>query len=102
MPAPAPRPTHGSAFSAGRTTMALPQIVSRDEWLEARKAFLAEEKAFTRRRDALNATRRRLPMVRIEQDYAFTGPDGRATLLDLFEGRRQLIVTHFMFDPGWD
>jgi predicted dithiol-disulfide oxidoreductase (DUF899 family) len=82
--------------------MALPQIVSRDEWVAARKAFLAEEKAFTRRRDELNATRRRLPMVRIENEYAFTGPDGHATLLDLFEGRRQHFVTHFMFDPRWD
>jgi len=83
-------------------TMALPQIVSRDEWVVARKAFLAEEKAFTRRRDALNAARRGLPMVRIEKEYAFTGPDGQASLLDLFDSRRQLMVTHFMFDPRWD
>jgi predicted dithiol-disulfide oxidoreductase (DUF899 family) len=82
--------------------MALPQIVSRDEWVAARKALLAEEKALTRQRDALNAARRGLPMVRIEKDYAFTGPDGRASLLDLFEGRRQLMVTHFMFGPDWD
>ncbi len=82
--------------------MALPQIVSRDEWLAARKALLAEEKALTRRRDVLNAERRRLPMVRIDKDYRFTGPEGEVTLLDLFEGCRQLIVTHFMFDPRWD
>lgn len=82
--------------------MALPQIVSRDEWLAARKALLAEEKALTRRRDALNASRRRLPMVRIDKDYRFAGPDGAAGLLDLFDGRRQLIVTHFMFAPTWD
>jgi predicted dithiol-disulfide oxidoreductase (DUF899 family) len=82
--------------------MALPQIVSRGEWQAARKALLAEEKALTRRRDALNAERRRLPMVRIDKDYRFTGPEGEVTLLDLFEGCRQLIVTHFMFDPRWD
>ena len=82
--------------------MDLPDVVSRDEWLAARTELLAEEKQMTRRRDALNAKRRRLPMVAIEKDYVFTGPDGEATLLDLFEGRRQLIVRHFMFDPSWD
>jgi predicted dithiol-disulfide oxidoreductase (DUF899 family) len=82
--------------------MSLPQIVPRDEWLNARKALLAKEKELTRTRDALNAERRRLPMVRIEKDYAFQGPQGRATLLDLFDGRRQLIVQHFMFDPRWE
>jgi predicted dithiol-disulfide oxidoreductase (DUF899 family) len=82
--------------------MSLPQVVSRDEWLVARKELLAKEKAATRARDALNAERRRLPMVEIEKDYVFEGPDGKASLLDLFEGRRQLIVDHFMFDPTWD
>ncbi len=82
--------------------MSLPQVVSRDEWLVARKELLAEEKELTRRRDALNAERRRLPMVEIEKDYVFEGPDGEASLLDLFDGRRQLIVGHFMFDPSWD
>jgi predicted dithiol-disulfide oxidoreductase (DUF899 family) len=82
--------------------MSLPQVVSRDEWLVARKELLAKEKAATRARDALNAERRRLPMVEIEKDYVFEGPDGKASLLDLFEGRRQLIVDHFMFDPSWD
>jgi predicted dithiol-disulfide oxidoreductase (DUF899 family) len=82
--------------------MSLPQVVSRDEWVVARKALLAQEKEATRSRDALNADRRRLPMVEIEKDYVFEGPDGEATLLDLFEGRRQLIVDHFMFDPSWD
>jgi predicted dithiol-disulfide oxidoreductase (DUF899 family) len=81
--------------------MTLPPVVSREEWLVARKALLEKEKAATRARDALNADRRRLPMVRIEKDYVFTGPEGRATLLDLFAGRRQLIVGHFMFDPRW-
>jgi predicted dithiol-disulfide oxidoreductase (DUF899 family) len=82
--------------------MTLPDIVARDEWLVARKRLLAEEKELTRRRDALNAERRRLPMVRIDKDYRFQGPDGEVTLLDLFEGRRQLIVGHFMFDPSWE
>jgi predicted dithiol-disulfide oxidoreductase (DUF899 family) len=82
--------------------MNLPQVVSRDEWLAARKELLAREKELTRQRDALNAERRRLPMVRIEKEYVFEGPDGKASLLDLFEGRRQLIVYHFMFSPEWD
>lgn len=79
---------------------ALPKAVSRAEWLAARKELLAEEKKLTRARDALNAKRRRLPMVRIDKDYVFEGANGKASLLDLFEGRRQLIVYHFMFDPG--
>jgi len=79
--------------------MALSEIVSQDEWLTARKAFLAEEKAFTQRRDALNASRRRLPMIAIDKAYTFAGPEGDVGLLDLFDGRRQLIVIHFMFDP---
>ena len=82
--------------------MSLPPVVSRDEWLVARKALLAREKEFTHRRDALSAERRRLPMVEIEKEYVFEGPDGKASLLDLFEDRRQLIVGHFMFDPSWD
>ena len=82
--------------------MNLPQVVSRDEWLAARKELLAREKELTRQRDALNAERRRLPMVRIEKEYVFEGPDGKAGLVDLFEGRRQLIVYHFMFSPKWD
>jgi predicted dithiol-disulfide oxidoreductase (DUF899 family) len=82
--------------------MALPRIATREEWLAARKALLAEEKELTRRRDALNAERRMLPMVEIEKDYVFEGPAGSCSLLDLFEGRRQLIVGHFMFDPSWD
>ncbi|MGH3907959.1 MAG: DUF899 domain-containing protein [Pseudonocardiaceae bacterium] len=82
--------------------MSLPQVVSRDEWLAARKELLAEEKAMTRARDALNTKRRELPMVRIDKEYVFEGPDGKVGLLDLFDGRRQLIVSHFMFDPEWD
>jgi predicted dithiol-disulfide oxidoreductase (DUF899 family) len=80
----------------------LPRVVSRDEWLAARKELLAKEKELTRQRDALNAERRRLPMIRIEKEYVFEGPDLKASLLDLFDGRRQLIVGHFMFDPSWD
>jgi uncharacterized protein (TIGR02246 family) len=79
-----------------------PETVSRAEWLGARKALLAKEKEFTRQRDALNAERRRLPMVRVDRDYVFESPQGSAGLLDLFEGRQQLIVYHFMFDPRWD
>ena len=65
----------------------LPDVVSRDEWLSARKALLAKEKELTRARDQLNADRRRLPMVRIEKAYAFNGPDGTRSLLELFDGR---------------
>lgn len=79
-----------------------PQIVSHEEWLVAREALLKKEKAATRAKDALSAERRRLPMVKIEKAYTFEGPNGQASLLDLFEGRRQLILYHFMFDPEWD
>lgn len=79
--------------------MNLPRIVSRAEWLAARRELLAKEKELTLQRDILNADRRRLPMVAMDKDYRFEGPAGRASLLDLFEGRRQLIVYHFMFDP---
>jgi predicted dithiol-disulfide oxidoreductase (DUF899 family) len=82
--------------------MALPNIVTRDEWLAARMALLEREKEMTRARDRLNAERRCLPMVRIEKDYVFDGPDGRKSLGDLFEGRSQLIVYHFMFAPEWE
>lgn len=82
--------------------MNLPDVVTRQEWLEARRRLLAEEKELTRRRDALNAQRRQLPMVRIEAPYRFSGPDGTASLLDLFGGCRQLVLQHVMFDPSWD
>ncbi|MFJ3668547.1 DUF899 domain-containing protein [Streptomyces sp. NPDC090106] len=85
--------------------MSLPEIVSREQWRAAREELLAKEKAVTRARDALNAERRRLPMVEIDTDatdYLFEGGDGKATLLDLFEGRHQLVVYHFMFAPEWD
>jgi predicted dithiol-disulfide oxidoreductase (DUF899 family) len=82
--------------------MDLPKITSREEWLEARERLLAKEKEATRVRDELRAERRALPMVEVEKDYVFEGPDGEASLLDMFEGRRQLIVQHFMFDPEWE
>ncbi|WP_313691727.1 DUF899 domain-containing protein [Halorarum halobium] len=81
---------------------ALPKVVSRDEWREAREDLLVEEKELTRKRDELNAERRRLPMVEIDEEYVFDGPNGESSLLDLFEGRHQLIVYHFMFDPEWE
>ncbi|MFB8757206.1 DUF899 domain-containing protein [Streptomyces nigra] len=82
--------------------MSLPEIVSREQWRAAREELLAKEKAATRARDALNAERRALPMVEITEEYVFEGGDGKATLLDLFEGRHQLVVHHFMFAPEWD
>ena len=82
--------------------MSLPKVVTGDEWLRARKELLAEEKAMTRARDALSTKRRELPMVLIDKEYAFDGPNGRTSLHDLFEGRHQLIIQHFMFDPVWD
>jgi predicted dithiol-disulfide oxidoreductase (DUF899 family) len=82
--------------------MDLPKIVSRQEWLAARAALLEKEKEVTQARDMIAAERRKLPMVKVEKDYRFEGPEGTVPLLDLFEGRRQLIVRHFMFDPGWE
>ncbi|MBX9393338.1 DUF899 domain-containing protein [Streptomyces sp. TRM72054] len=82
--------------------MSLPEIASREEWRRARQELLLKEKAATRARDALNAERRRLPMVEVDTEYVFEGGDGKATLLDLFEGRHQLIVYHFMFAPEWE
>jgi predicted dithiol-disulfide oxidoreductase (DUF899 family) len=77
------------------------RIATRDEWLVARKAHLAKEKELTRLRDQLSAERRELPWVRIDKPYVFEGPSGRETLSDLFDGRSQLIIQHFMFGPGW-
>ena len=78
------------------------QIVSRDEWLAARKQLLAKEKAFTRMRDELNAERLALPWVKLEKTYVFEGPNGPETLSSLFDGRSQLVVKHFMFGPEWN
>jgi predicted dithiol-disulfide oxidoreductase (DUF899 family) len=77
------------------------KIVSREEWTAARKAHLAREKELTRARDRLAAERRELPWVKLEKTYVFDGPDGKQTLADLFGGRSQLIVNHFMLGPGW-
>jgi len=85
-----------------QSEIAIPKIVSREEWLTERKKHLSNEKELTRQRDHLNAERRRLPMVELDKHYAFDGPRGKQSLQDLFEGRRQLIVYHFMFDPAWD
>lgn len=79
---------------------ALPKIVSPEEWEATHQAFLKKEKEFTHTRDALAAQRRRLPMVRIEKSYNFDGPSGKVSLLDLFDGRKQLLLYHFMFAPG--
>jgi predicted dithiol-disulfide oxidoreductase (DUF899 family) len=77
-------------------------VVSREEWLAARKALLEKEKQWTRQRDELSRQRRALPWVKVEKTYVFDGPDGEETLADLFAGRSQLIVHHFMFGPEWD
>src|SRR5438034_2098107 len=76
-------------------------IVTREEWLVARKQHLSKEKEFTRLRDELSRQRRELPWVRVEKRYVFEGPNGKETLADLFDGRSQLIVDHFMLGPGW-
>ena len=78
------------------------KVVSRDEWLAARKQHLSKEKEFTRLRDKLSAERRELPWVKVEKNYVFDAPKGRETLADLFDGRSQLIVYHFMFGPEWE
>jgi predicted dithiol-disulfide oxidoreductase (DUF899 family) len=76
-------------------------VVSQDEWLAARKALLAREKEFTRARDALSAERRAMPWVKVEKNYAFDTPQGRRSLADLFAGKSQLVIYHFMLGPGW-
>jgi predicted dithiol-disulfide oxidoreductase (DUF899 family) len=78
------------------------KVVSHDEWIAARKAHLADEKTFTRARDALSKKRRELPWERVDKRYAFDGPNGKETLADLFGGKSQLIVQHFMFGPDWN
>jgi predicted dithiol-disulfide oxidoreductase (DUF899 family) len=92
-------PVHSLCKEAAVT---LPKITTREEWLAARKTLLAKEKELTKQRDALSAERRNLPMVEIEKDYNFGGPDGTVRLIDIFEGRPQLIIYHFMFHPEWE
>src|SRR5919201_3356590 len=89
--------SHGGRRTMTTPNIAHPPIASHEEWLAARKELLAKEKESTRARDALSAQRRRLPMVRIDKDYVFAGTNGPARLLDLFDGRRQLIIYHFSF-----
>jgi predicted dithiol-disulfide oxidoreductase (DUF899 family) len=79
-----------------------PKIVSQEEWLAARKQLLAKEKKLTRARDALAAERRKLPWVRVEKNYAFDSPNGKKTLAEVFDGRGQLMIYHFMFGPDWE
>lgn len=97
---PAIRPY--SVNTANETVTAHPPIASQEDWLKARLALLDEEKALTKEYDRVNAQRRRLPMVRVEKEYRFETIDGEKTLLDLFDGRTQLIVYHFMFAPEWE
>lgn len=85
-----------------RSTIENPKIVSRDEWLVARNKLLAREKELTHERDAIAAERRQLPWVKVEKNYAFDSPTGKKGLADLFEGKSQLIVYHFMFGPEWN
>jgi len=82
--------------------MSFPRVVTQAEWLAARKELLAKEKAVTRQRDAVAVELRNLPMVKVDKEYEFEGPNGRVKLRDLFSTHRQLIVYHFMFDPSWD
>jgi predicted dithiol-disulfide oxidoreductase (DUF899 family) len=81
--------------------MSTHRVVSRQEWIVARQDLLAQEKELTRLRDRLSQARRALPWVEVDKQYVFDGPDGKQTLSELFEGRSQLLVYHFMFDPGW-
>jgi len=82
--------------------MKLPKIASQNEWLVARKALLAKEKEFSKQRDAIAAARRELPMMKVEKTYVFDGPKGKQSFADLFAGKTQLAVYHFMFDPSWE
>jgi predicted dithiol-disulfide oxidoreductase (DUF899 family) len=84
------------------STIENPKIVSRDEWLAARKELLVKEKQLTHDRDALAAERRQLPWIKLDKDYVFDSPGGKRTLADLFDGRSQLVVYHFMFGPEWN
>ena len=78
------------------------QVVSDDKWLDARKELLAKEKEFTRLRDQLSEARRALPWQKVNKEYVFDGPNGKETLSDLFDGRSQLVVYHFMYGPDWE
>jgi predicted dithiol-disulfide oxidoreductase (DUF899 family) len=92
----------GPKENEGGSTMTEHRVVSRDEWIAARKELLAKEKEFTRHRDAISAERRNLPWVKVDKEYLFDAPSGKKTLAELFGGKSQLIVYHFMFGPGWE
>lgn len=92
----------GPKVATARAPSAAPRVVSRDDWLAARRELLVAEKEATRARDALSAARRRMPMVELDRKYTFEGPAGSVGLGELFGGHRQLIIYHFMFDPDWD
>jgi predicted dithiol-disulfide oxidoreductase (DUF899 family) len=94
------RPITDGPTEPEESSMNDPAVVSRETWLAARKELLQQEKELSRRRDAVNAQRRRLPKVKVEKEYRFDGPAGKVGLVDLFDGRRQLIV--YMFHPQWD
>lgn len=83
------------------TEVEQPKVVSHDDWIQARKDFLVKEKEFTRLRDELSRQRRELPREKVEKQYIFDGPNGKESLTDLFNGRSQLVIYHFMFGPGW-
>ena len=95
-----PKTVSPTESGAATNTVPLHRVVSRSEWLQARTALLAKEKAFTKLRDQLSAEQRALPWVRIEKEYIFDGPSGKITLAQLFNGRSQLFIKHFMMGPG--
>src|SRR5260370_4144007 len=90
-----------SKGTTSKRTIDKPRVVSREEWITARKELLAKEKNLTKQRDAVSAERRQLPWVKVDKEYFFDAPGGKKTLADLFDGRSQLIVYHFMFGPEW-
>jgi len=90
-----------SKGTTSKRTVDNPRVVSREEWITARKELLAKEKILTKQRDAVSAERRQLPWVKVDKEYVFDAPGGKKTLAELFEGRSQLIVYHFMFGPDW-
>src|SRR5438876_902175 len=98
----AQRKQRPSQRSGEAGTIPHPPIVSRQEWLQARKALLTHEKELTKHYDRVTAERRRLPMVKIEKKYVFEGRQGKQDFKSLFEGHRQLVIYHFMFDPAWE
>jgi predicted dithiol-disulfide oxidoreductase (DUF899 family) len=87
--------------ASSKTAPQHPKVVSQAEWLAARKELLKKEKELTRQKDVVSAERRELPWVKVEKNYVFEGPHGKVTVADLFEGRSQLIIYHFMFGPDW-